>query len=254
MKTKFALTLGIILSFTTALRAIEALQEVEPLYSAAYVNAETGFCFKPVTNFTVTSLGFRFGSNTNDSYVVKLVDAEGMQLASVTLNAAAAPITQLVYKNIPALELAAGSTNYLLCYDAVYYASNGVKRWANSLISADDPSSGSFTVAAEILYLGACLSTNLVDPTNAANFLYVGPNFQFTTEPVVEPSYLLISLTSSNSVQLIWPASDTLGQLESATNLTSAMTVVTNERVVVGTSNVVELPLVPPQAYFRLRY
>lgn len=255
MNIKFRLTLGAIASFAATLMATEALQEVQPTGYAGLNYAETGFCFQPVTNFTVTRLGYRFDPGEDPSaYVVRLVNAAGLELASVTLNAAAAPTNQMIYTNIPPLELEAGSTNYLLSYDQFYLTAHGSNLWDGALIIADDPGTGSFTVAEEIAYLGACISTNLVDPTNAANFLFVGPNLEFTTAPIVNPSYLTISLTPSNTVRLIWPASDTLGTLQSGTNFPEFTVTVTNTSVVVGTNNVVELPLVPPRAFFRLSY
>jgi len=255
MKNHLPVLLGVLLLSGLSARATEALQDIQSYGYIGVNDEETGFGFVTETNFTVTRLGFQFDSSESDSsYVVRLVDGDGGQLAAVTVNAPAAPTNQLVYAAITPVELASGSTNFLLCYDAYYFASNAVKHWDNPLILVDDPGSGSFNVAAEIIYLGASLSTNLIDPTNAANFLYVGPNFEFTTEPVVNPSSLTISLTSSNTVQLIWPAADTVGQLQSSTNLLATMTDVTNAPVVVGTSNVVELPLTPPEAYFRLKY
>lgn len=255
MNNRFYLLIAMALSgFPTAMRAEKAIQDIQPQNLAGTLNAEVGFSFQPVTNVTVTALEYRFlASATNASYVVRLINSGGSNLVSVTLNAATAT-NQVAYTNISPLLLAAGSTNYLLSYDAQNYATNGTKVWNGSVIDSADSGTGSFAVAPEINYLGASTNGLLYEGTNAYRFLFVGPNFQFTAGTVIQPSSLTILLTPSNSVQLLWPAADTLGQLQSTPQLGVSMADVTNTPVVVGPNNVVELPRVATNAFFRLRY
>lgn len=238
-----------------SLFATDAIQNVQPQNYAGLLANESGFSFRPTTNFTATALGYLFKPSANPaSYFVRLIGSNGTTVASAILNAPAAATNQLVFTNISAVQLAGGSTNHLLAYDAYYFASNAVKQWDGYVIDSRLPDSGSFNVAAEVEYLGASSGTSTFQGTNAPYYLLAGPNFKFTTETVVQPSTLLISLTSSNTVRLIWPASDTLGQLQAAPMLGAAMTNVSEPKVVVGSSNVVELPVVPPKAFFRLSY
>lgn len=254
IKLKLTLAALALLGFTA--RATEAVQNILPLNLGGFIFQETGYSFKPNTNCTVTSLGFRFDASTNSAaYVVRLLDAGSNQLATATLHAGPSAAVQLLYTNIAPVPLVAGATNFLVCYDAVYYASNTAKLWTGPVIDSRVPSTGSFGVAPEIQYLGACTNTALYGGTNAPFYLFTGPNLQFTTAPVViQPSTLTLTLVNSNTVALSWPATDTLGQLQSAPALTAAMADVTNAPAVVGSNRVVQLPLVPPRAFFRLRY
>jgi hypothetical protein len=243
------------LALPLALFATDAIQNVQPQNSVGLIPNESGFSFLPATNFTVTALGYQFKPLPNaSSYVVRLLGSNGTVVATATLNAPASATNQLIYTNISPVQLTGGTTNYLLAYDAFYFASNTVQQWEGFFIDSRDALSGSFSVAPELGYLGATSGTNLLYGTNAPYYLLVGPNFQFTTGTVVQPSTLLISLTSSNTVQLIWPASDVLGQLQTAAALGVAMTNVLQTPVTAGGSNVVELPVVPPGAFFRLAY
>jgi hypothetical protein len=243
------------LAMPLALFATDAIQNIQPLSYVGFNPIESGFSFQPATNFTVTALGYRFTSSANaSSYVVRLLDSNGIAVATATLNAPAAATNQLVYTNISPVQLAGGSTNYLLAYNQFYFASNAVQQWDGHVIDSRVAESGSFSVAPEVGYLGATSGTNAYLGTNAPYYLLVGPNFQFTSGAVVQPSTLLISLISSNTVQLVWPASDVLGQLQATAALGVAMTNVSQVPMVVGSSNVVELPVVPPGAFFRLAY
>jgi hypothetical protein len=255
MNRKLSYLLAAWLAMPVALWATDAVQNVQPQSYAGLNPDESGFSFQPLTNFTVTSLGYWFKpSDAPSSYVVRLLDSNGTAVATATLNAPAAATNQLIYTNIAPVALTGGSINRLLAYDALFFAANALKQWDGYVIDSRVPESGSFSVAPEVGYLGARSGTNAFQGTNAPYYLLVGPNFQFTTGPVVQPSTLLISLTTSNTVRLIWPAADTLGQLQTATTLGVAMTNVPQNPVVVGTSNVVELPVVPPTAFFRLAY
>jgi hypothetical protein len=255
MNPKLTHFLAAWLAVPLALFATDAIQNVQPQNYAGLNPIESGFSFQPTTNFTVTALGYRFKPSTDSSsYVVSLLDSSGTAIATATLNAPAATTNQLVYTNIGPVQLTGGSTNYLLAYDGFYFASNAVKQWDGYVIDSRVGESGSFSVAPEVEYLGATSGTNAFQGTNAPYYLLVGPNFQFTSGMAVQPSSLLISLTSSNTVQLIWPASDVAGQLQAAAALGVVMTNVLETPVVVGSSNVVELPVVPPGAFFRLAY
>jgi len=253
MKIKGIILLGAAVLCSVPSQATEALQDIKTYSQTGLQYDEVGFSFLTATNITVTNLGYRFKSNAiASSYVVRLLDANGGQLAAATLNAPAGNTNQLVYTNIDSVALVAGSTNYLVAYDALEFATNnGTKFWENYIIDVGDSNSGSFTVASALVYLGATLSTNLLAGSNSTNYLFVGPNFKFTTELVV--SYLTIRLTPSNTVQLLWPESDTVGQLQTAPDLSQAMTNVANPPVIVGTNKVVELPL-HTNALFRLDY
>ncbi len=94
-------------------------------------------------------------------------------------------------------------------------------------------------------------------PNSLSSFLlFVGPSFQFAASAVVavQPSSLAINLTLTNTVLLTWPAADTLGQLQTAPDLNTAMTNVPTASVVIGTNQVVELPATQAHTFFRLVY
>lgn len=258
MTTKAELFLTALLALPVTLPATEAVQNVDASY-AGFAYQEVGFLFKPATNITINSLGFASTASTNltesVSYVVQVLNAAGDPLTSVTLTVTNTLSSQFRYTSISPLNLGSGSTNYLTCYDANQFASNAIKFWVGSIITEEEPGGGTFDVAADIEYLGATTSTNLYGGTNAPKFLFVGPNFDFTVTPAaLQPSELTISLTSSNTVKLSWPATDTLGQLQTAPDFNIPMSNVTTIPVIMGSSRVVELPPADSQRYFRLRY
>jgi hypothetical protein len=61
-------------------------------------------------------------------------------------------------------------------------------------------------------------------------------------------------LTDSNTVCLIWPVGDALGQLQSAPDLGAVMTNVPTPPTTVGTNSVVEFPATNERGFFRLNY
>ena len=255
MKIKTIFVIAGVLCCSVPSQATEALQDIQTYSQVGFLDEEVGFSFLTGTNLTVTNLGYRFKASAQaSSYVVRLLNVDGAEIAAVTLTAPAAATNQLIYTNIPPVQLDGGTTNFVVAYDSLYFATNTIKHWDGAIIDLEDSNTGSFTVASELTYLGATSSTNLLAGTNSPNYLLAGPNFGFTTEPVViAQSYLVISLTSSNTVQLLWPASDTLGQLQSAPDLSQTWLDVTNTPVVIATNNVVELPL-GTNALFRLGY
>jgi len=254
VKMKSALLLlTVLLTETTTVRATEALQNVDPpLDYGAISFDETGFSFRPATNITIEALGFAFSTQPLPaSYVVRLLNHTGEVLTSAILSTSNAPGVQFVYTNIPPLSLAAGSTNFLTCYDAAVFATNGSYSWSGRFVNESDSEGGSFDVAPQLNYLSAILGTNSPSGTNNPSLLFVGPNFQFT---VLETSRLTIALTLSNTALVSWPATDTLGQLQTAPDLATTMTNVTAVPTVVGPNKVVEWPITDTQAFFRLNY
>jgi len=254
MKIKAILLLGAAVLCSVPSQATEALQGITYGNQVLSYNDEAGFGFLVATNLTITNLGYHFTSTNISSYKVRLLNAFGSELASAILNAPAAGASQMVYTNITPVGLAAGSTNYLVAYDELHFNTNGTKQWDNNVIDGGNTETGSFTVAPELTYLGVTTNTVFLFGTISTNYLLLGPNFKFTTEPVViVQSYLTLSLTPSNTVQLLWPASDSVGQLQTAPDLSQAMTNVANPPVIIGTNKVVELPL-HTNALFRLDY
>jgi len=245
--------LAVFLTATAVVRATEALQNVDPTLSAgAVITDEVGFSFRPAANVTINALGYTFDvASLPASYVVQVLDQAGGILASATLSTSNAPGSQFIYTNIPPLSLAVGSTNYLTAYDAAYLDVTGMKSWTGYVINEIGDLGGTFDVASGLDYLGATIGTALYGDTNASSLLFVGPNFQFT---VLETSRLSITLTSSNTALVSWPATDTLGQLQCTPDLATTMTNVTTVPTVVGPNKVVEWPSMDAQTFFQLKY
>ena len=75
----------------------------------------------------------------------------------------------------------------------------------------------------------------------------------FAQTPAAATPALACSL-ATNTVQLRWPQTAVAYELESTTNLTTGVwTTVTNLVTVVGSTNSVQISVVPPQKFFRLR-
>lgn len=256
MNPKISSLLALLCVLPASLPATEALQNVQPLNISGVIPAESGFAFRANSNLTVTALGYQFRPSASaSSYVVRLLNAAGGEIRSATLNAPASATNQVVYTNVAPYEVTAGETNLVQAYDAFYATNAGNPRqWSGFVILTNDVNTGTFAVAPEVAYVGAVTNGSDYAGTNSSSFLIVGPNFTFTAGSVVVPSTLVISLVNSNLVQLSWPVTDTTGQLQSALAVTGAWTNVPIAPTNNGPSKVVELPVVPPGAYFRLTY
>jgi len=245
--------LAVLLTGSATLCATEALQNVDPPVDYVAISFdETGFSFRPTTNITIEALGFAFTTQPLPaSYVVRVLNHAGAQLAVATLSTSNAPGAGFIYTNIPPLALAAGSTNFLTCYNELDFLSIGTKSWTGRYVNESDADGGSFDVASELDYITATIGTAPPFGSNDSSLLFVGPTFQFT---VLQTSRMHIALTSSNTALVSWPATDTLGQLQTAPDLATTMTNVPAVPTVVGPSKVVEWPTTDTQAFFRLKY
>lgn len=218
-----------------------------------YIFGEVGFAFRPAAHLTITNLGYAFHS-VPAAYTVLIRNAAGTILASATLAASNMPASAFVYSNISPVNVTAGTTNFIACYDADTFAANGTILWLGPVLDGTAPDGGQFDVAPELDYLGPTINGNLISFSGAPWVLYLGPNFQFAASTPVQPSRLEIVRTALNTVLLTWPATDTLGQLQAAPVLGAVMTNVPTPPMVVGTNNVVELPTPEAQIFFRLHY
>lgn len=257
MNLKTLSLLACICALPGTVPAADAIQNIQPLNSSGFSYGETGFRFRVGTNVTVTSLGYFFRSAPGPStYIVRLLDGNGTELRSSTNSALAAATDQLVHTAIDPIQLLAGTTNTLQAYDALYASTNsGVKRWEGYAIDARASNTGTFTVAPEIQYLGAVTNGLPYYGDATAPFtLLVGPNLSFPTGSDAVRSSLTITLISATTARVSWPLSDVPAVLQSATNISTVWTNVSQAVSTNGGSREVDVPVVPPGAYFRLKY
>ena len=256
MNPKTFSLLTFLCALPVALPAADAIQNVQTLGAVGFAYGESGFRFRVATNITVTSLGYLFRPSVNPaSYVVQLLDGDGLELRAVTNSAPATTTNLFVYTEIDPLQLTEGTTNTLQAYDALYAEANaGAKLWEGYAIDTRIPGTGSFNVASQIEYLEAVTNGVPYYGSNAPSWLLVGPNLSFPTAADVTPSYLTIVLVSPDTARVSWPATDVLGTLQSATNISGIWTNVVQAAITNGASKEVDVPIVPPGAYFRLQY
>ena len=183
-----------------------------------------------------------------DSAIVELLDSRGAVLASATLTTNPPPAGDWTYQAIPAVFVPANSTNYIVAYDPVEYATDHVKAWAGAYVEAVSPDTTWFEPAPELLYLGPAQGTNVIDDPW---YYLIGANLQFTDRPSAPALHILRTLT--NTVVLTWPTQAAAFHLQATTNLLSwPATNLTNQPAVVGTNNVLVLPRGQAGTFFRL--
>jgi hypothetical protein len=173
--------------------ASEAICAYNSFFSVVgHVQGGAGFAFSPLTDISVTSLGYSGYILDSNACQVSLWDVTGVQLAAAVINSSAPLFNQSRYLSIEALTLNSGGTYYLQGLVA-----NGGS-WVGDVVIMSGPErNGTFSVAPEISYLGHAVGTNSfgvfpnsVDTEPLAYF--VGPNFQF-----VIPEPAAVSLAAS---------------------------------------------------------
>jgi hypothetical protein len=217
----------------------------------------TGWSFVPVTNLTVTSVGYLDLANTGgDPNAVVTIWATNAVIASYTdITDGAARYGEVVSKPIPPLGLSAGEAYSITVHTSPLAAST----WYGALHdNAGAVQYDPFVVAPELSHYWACqlnqdgtFGPPPSDPGLYPQLLWLGPTFTYQIGSA--PPVLTIALTNNNSVVLRWPTNAAGYVLQGSLAVTGTYANLTNAPSVDGVSYLTVVPRASAGTFFRLK-
>lgn len=151
-----------------------------------YADGGGGFGFTPLSNLSVTSLGYwanGLASYNSGTVQVSLWDSTGDLLGTALITGAQPTYNQSYYQTVSLVTLDAGVTYYLGA------AEPGSDLWLGSANNTGD-----FSVSPDLTYLGYAIGANIWDglQPDSTSYLLAGPDFQYTVV-VPEPGTLALA-------------------------------------------------------------